>query len=748
MALANITLGATTQGTTFADIIINNVNSVADGITQGFAQFVHDPRALKDTVSVFVHAQNPRKFADAVVMRRIETQKLDDIWNFPLNMTVPTTCPIPWTLVEATVKSQTGQESWEFNIMRTVDFIGRNYIRIVLPEINCAELYDKATNSVDTRPLTDPEHIYLGAWHRDLVPRLISQISFYPRSNAHKLFEYTGYDIYVHNILFGNAHKEMNDLMAGEDKFELAYDPYRVDGSALGLASFKGIDAWSDYQYSESGQNGFWSYTPLARVTGSQDQIIDYLQLDTVMTGFEFRDVYRHNVWYEKPVAINYHARHSIHEHRLYHAAKDIVIPLDILPFGYSVASSLPTAALAGECGYIRLNLYNNWLDRAFYLTKASDVPALHPLVNHLHYAAGDATPEGAVVGADNDPRLGWVNERSIGRYGDSEFASQVDPNGEGGVAAAPGFDSNLKFSSPGNILGASTSYHVRDNIVPTTVSFDGVEAANRGMYGSRVNQYDGTYKTVPNITARGNSKRVAIGGTSAVNTPTSASVNQESVNFNDQVIIYKMSEINNAFYQNIKSQIDVRLMQVGYQTLPCIREFLSKLPNIYITTEWDDKYITTNDSHFDINNDLYIQAIIIWWIPQDANGNESMRVYANHMINHEAPIIQTLNLVNEQSQGNTTYDWSTLNVLNPAQMNMNPLIENMGLISFSPSLTPNQLPLAYYDSNISGYLKATINQTDPNMPKINLTRGGAKIISIGVNGVASVNLNLYRLVF
>ncbi len=30
--------------------------------------------------------------------------------------------------------------------------------------------------------------------------------------------------------------------MAGEDKFELSYDPYRVDGFALGLASYKGID--------------------------------------------------------------------------------------------------------------------------------------------------------------------------------------------------------------------------------------------------------------------------------------------------------------------------------------------------------------------------------------------------------------------------------------------------------------------------------------------------------------------------
>ena len=67
-------IGATTQGTTFADIIINNVNSVADGVIQGFAQFVHDPKSLKDTVAMFSKASAPRKFADAVVLRRIETQ--------------------------------------------------------------------------------------------------------------------------------------------------------------------------------------------------------------------------------------------------------------------------------------------------------------------------------------------------------------------------------------------------------------------------------------------------------------------------------------------------------------------------------------------------------------------------------------------------------------------------------------------------------------------------------------------------
>jgi hypothetical protein len=99
-------IGATTQGTTFADIIINNIVAVADGMMAGFAQFVHDPKALKDTVSAFAKTQIPKRFPDAVILRRIELQNLDDIWRFPLNMAVPNTCPIPWTVLESTIRTQ------------------------------------------------------------------------------------------------------------------------------------------------------------------------------------------------------------------------------------------------------------------------------------------------------------------------------------------------------------------------------------------------------------------------------------------------------------------------------------------------------------------------------------------------------------------------------------------------------------------------------------------------------------------
>jgi hypothetical protein len=190
--------------------------------------------------------------------------------------------------------------------MRTVDFVGRNYVRIVLPEVDTTKVRDSTDESVY---MSDPDHIYLGAWYRDLVPRLIQTLSFYPRANTHKLFDYSGYDIFIHNILFGNAQKEMNDLMAGEDKFELCYDPYRVNGSALGLASYKGIDAFKLYEIDDSVNPALVTRDKQDRGVAAPgrrpdslttDGIVDYFQLDTTKRDQEFRNFYRANVWFEK----------------------------------------------------------------------------------------------------------------------------------------------------------------------------------------------------------------------------------------------------------------------------------------------------------------------------------------------------------------------------------------------------------------------------------------------------------------
>ena len=110
----SVEIGCSQSSTSFADIIINNDNAVADGLISGFAQFVHDPKYLKEFVSVFNRQMIPEKFADAVINRRIDTQELNNIWDFPLNLTCPATVPVPWTIVDATVKGFTGVAELEF----------------------------------------------------------------------------------------------------------------------------------------------------------------------------------------------------------------------------------------------------------------------------------------------------------------------------------------------------------------------------------------------------------------------------------------------------------------------------------------------------------------------------------------------------------------------------------------------------------------------------------------------------------
>lgn len=740
--LADQTLGCITNGTSFADIIINSVGAVADGQIQGFAQFVHDPVSLKTQVQQLAKQSISTAFADAVTQRKVAAEALDNLWAFPFNMKCSNTTPTPWTFIEATVKSQTASNAWEFNIMRTIDFIGRNFLKITLPAINTSNVKDSYVNSNAVGIMQHPEHTYLGAWHTELVPRLIESLEFYTRSNSHKLYEYSGYDIAVHNILFGNAHKEMNDILAGEDKFELCYDPYRVDGSAMGLASFKGVDAYVSYvpdaEAAGSGLSGAKSFKKDLKdaTLGQQDGFVDYFQLDTTMDDAEFRDIYRHNVWYEAPVARNYWARHSIHSRRMFHQKKDIVIPLDILPFGYSIGSSLPTAAIGTECGFIKVKVYSDWLNRCFYLTKLSDVPSLHPLVNHIHYKAGDFTPEGHTIGAEeDDARAGWVNERSLGRFADPTFVRADESNVQLDAKSVP-------FSTQGSILNSGYAPN-RENIVPTNVELD--------EEGTDVIETKRGYIPVKNHSKLVRGKWAGSVSSSTTNGLSELTRNQALVDKDGSstAFIHKLSDVDNTLYSQIKSELQVKLLQVGYQTLPCIREYFSKLPNIYITTEWkDEEFDVQTTSKIEVNNDLFIEGIVLWAIPSDANGIRSMRVYPCHMIDHEYPLLAGIKLINEQSQGETILDWTMLNVMNPAQMDLNPLYENMGLISFSPSLKPNEMPYAFYDTNIASTLKIDILKAADVNYRINLKQGVIRTIIIGVNGVANVNLSCYRLVF
>ena len=778
MLSSDTTIGCSLSSTSFADIIINNVNAVAQGLISGFAQFVFDPKYLSDMVSIFNNQKIPDKFSDAVMLRRMETQKLDDSWNFPLNMSCPNTVPLPWTIVDSEIRTQTTTFSYEYNIMRITNFIGRNYVRLVLPEVDTTTIQDSAVQADLSKWMTDREHMYLGSWHRDLIPRIIKKVSFYPRANAHKLFEYSGYDIFVQNILFGNAAKAMNDLMAGEDDFKLVYDPYRVHGSALGLASYKGIDNvvnfTSDYV---SGQNQEWisvqgSGTGLA----GQDGFIDSWKRDTYMDGDEFKNIYRKNVWYESPVAQNYACRHSIHSRRFVHAKKVITFPLDILPFGYSIASSLPTASLAGDCGFLRIELYDNWFDRSFYLTRASDIPLLHPIVNHTHIVPGDAQQslskssiEGdskvsAKVDIDENGRLvvsgrdsfkvGWVNPNSIGRYADEVFFNKLS-----GLTA----DVNAEITS----ADLETPSQVAQQTIggPDPTKLEGLVMSRTEPTDSQGNVWSsggmsarGKPAGVTSFDSTGKSRFGQVKSDFAGKVDRSKNSYDYESNYNTSLLdtqnngfIFKPSSISSTWSTQLNSQITIKLLQIGYQTLPCINEFLTNLPNVYITTEWNTKEISINDVNFDIMNDIYAQALLFWFIPQDENGIESMRLYPHHLINHEAPVIPGIKIQNEQAQGQTIYSWDLMNLTTPHILGMTqPLLENMGLISFTPKLVSNEFPSAYYDPNICGYLKCQFLKSEESQAQniCNLTKGTCRIITIGTNGVALCNLNLYRLIF
>lgn len=812
-------LGASSVGTTFPDVIVNYVDGTATKRIAGFAQVVHNPSELKTVADTLAQQEIPSVFADAVLLRRQELQQINDVWDFPLAASVPNTCPLPWTIIEATEKAALTNNRVEYNIMKTLDFNGRNILRLELPTIS---LFDINFNhlTANANPKEQAQNMYLGAWHRDLIPRIVKQLAIYPRSASHELFVYSGHCIFIHNLIFGNERKEMNDLMSGEDKFELCYDPYRVDGSALGNNSFKGMDVYSVYNTPSASFNNFNVTSAKAinsqAMTQSADGFVDYYQRNDFMDIQEFNDIYRKNVYYEAPIAQNYNARHSIHSRRVIHMGRSIDVPLDILPFGHSLSSALSTAALAGEAGYLRVELYEDWPSRAFYCTKISNIAPSHPLVNHLHYEVGDTyrylnAANGESVGRiteDGDNQLvGWVHIDSVGRFGDSEFRRNagVTTDSTGAMVADDSnvFNTASAYSMPQSVVGKNVQNAenvIQGKLIPgstnpgtytipgsnqnaslrtgnRTMQSQAISGSNNGFFGvngtSVTSGYDNALSfTGVNASAgyqfnstiqRGVANYlnaqpiVSNAATVDVNTLLQSVLSENSIL--NTAIIHPLIAIDSSYDLQVRNAIGVRLFQIGFQTLQSISELLTKLPNIYITTEWAERdFPITPLQNFDIsiNNDLYHIADVFWFIPKDNYGIESMRVYPPHMINHEMPLINTMRMQTQLDQGKMIYDWDMLNIVNPSYMGLNPLLENIGILSFAPEIHPNNFPLAYYDPNVAGEIRCTFemgnnlanNLVGADRYSVNLKRGILKVLTIGINGVVSVNLNLFRLVF
>lgn len=815
-------LGATTIGTTPPDIIIAYDEGTMNGRIAGMSQIIHNPAELKVVVDQIAQEEISSQFADAILQRRQALQSINDVWNFPLSAQVPCTSPTPWTVIQANEKAALQNFKVEYNIMKNLDFNGRNFLRIELPPVSLYETNLLGMQSAATEA-EQANNMYLGAWYRDLIPRIVKEISLYPRSSASELFKYSGYAIYIHNLIFGNERKEMNDLMAGEDKFELCYDPYRVEGSALGLNSFKGLDIYRNYNITTpTNVNGFnvssgKNAAVQQQVVGS-DGLVDFYIRNDMMDVMEFNDAYRKNVYYEAPIAQNYNARHSIHSRRVIHNWKVIGVPLDILPFGYSPSSALATAALAGECGYLSVTLYSDWLSRAFYCTKLSNIPPSHPITDHVHYEVGDFyTYKDPVTGSDaigtitedNDGNMvGWVNRDSLGRSGDPEFIRNKTIDANTTTTSDNAFNKVNAYATP-NVIGRNAT---AENIVQAKIRPSDENGVVMGMAGS--NQFGGVRSGMnrnQTITVNGGNVKDSMYGTynglhtnvhtglangayinarnmnpgnvtlnsrfdrsnswntssvianyNNVATADASEITKMILNEGDALstpIVYPLQFINYSYHTQVSQSIAIRLFQICFQTLDCISTLLTRMPNLYICTEWAERDFSitpTQNMEIQVNNDLYQIANVFWFIPTDQFGVESMRVYPPHMINHEMPLINLMRMQTQLGQGQCTYDWHMLNIDNPAYMGLNPLQENIGIMSFSPEIHDDQYPLAFYDPNIAGELKFTFecgNTIDQaavgvNKYSVNLRSGYLKVLTIGINGVGVVNMSLYRIVY
>ena len=414
------------------------------------------------------------------------------------------------------------------------------------------------------------------------------------------------------------------------------------------------------------------------------------------------------------------------------HNAKDIWIPLDILPFGYDISSAINVQAIHGDCGFIHVDLYSNWLDRAFYVTRLSDIPALYTLPNHTHYEPNDLVKKGDYIGENgNDWRLHWVNQNSIGNYG-PDFNKAIARVEQG----LPKED-RPSLNAANVIVGADLSHTEYRGpaaavAVPNTATgqFGAFADGEGAVTGGDIGKY--MVRDITNKSYRkGDSNEI-------------------------ELSIQPLSKVSPAYYNQVKNEINVRLIQVGYKTLPSVRELLTKLPNINICTEWKDIAIKpTVRSQFDIVSDLYMQAAVLMFVPKDSNGIESMRMYPIHYIDHELDVINGIHICNENGQGAANYTWPMLNMTVPSILGLqNPLPENIGIIPFSPKLTPNTLPHMIYDVNVCGQLRLSFLPWDRDSSIANRANavnmkgddGWIIAILIGTNGVCTANLCFSKL--
>ena len=699
-------IGAPIGTASIADFIVSGVNIAATTSSAGIISSLFMDKELKTSINNLSRYSTTYTIAKGTAVRQSILKTLNEKWKCPLATVVKPPILFPWTIHESPISRAESTTSKTFKFSHQCAFIGRMFLRIRLPRIDLSDFSDNSADANKT-----PEHTYVGAWHPDLAPRLISQITLGSKSNSYIVGQWSGQAIFVNTLLFQNDYKRLIDLAQGEDLCTFTYDPYRVDSSAMGMSSFVGVDETTNYNVDAS--NG--QYTQISTVFNVGDGFVDYYKYDSTMTSAEFVNAYRKNIWYENPVVSNYYSRHSIHSRRKVHEAFDIMIPLDFLPFGSTISRSIPSSALGSETGFIDVQLYSNWLERSFYLTRISDIAPNYSLVNHKH----DAT-------------TGFVDKTTLGKTSTAE--------------TAPG-----AYEDDDAVLGGASTPNATESIIPILSEPLPTPTGENAQNPTVTGRYRGSYLTGQSLPYTTNISR------SRNSSATSAldQVSDGRSNVDKTAFVITINSLNPTFAQSISARINFKLYQTSYSTYREFREIISPLPYVYFNFEYKESSysIQENVTNFQLSSNSFDVALVFLVVPEDISGVPSYRVYPHQKIDHELPIMPGISCSTDSATATTTYDWQTMNITTPLNMGMkNELRENIGIISFTPCLTPYEHPYAVYDNNVLNGLNVTICEaTDTSTRlarRINIRNGRLYIIHVGWNGMVGSGMTIFKYLF
>lgn len=757
--MENFDIGATNASVTFPDLIINAVTSVAGGGQQGFENVVFNPRQLIQQTNQFSSMPPTKEFTEAITFRNKYTKIISENYNFPFCSSLINAVPTPWALFQTTIDNQSNN-NYVFNISRIPDFVGKNYIYFKLPAVDLPSSLPPTITDINNSSVEIPSNRFLGAWHNDLIPRIIKNVIIRSKTSGHESYSYSGLNIWLHNILFNNKSK-MFDMLSGQDYFELVYDPF-----------------------------------DFSNVVNPYYQSNSQLVINDVSVNNEFKYIY--GKYYENPVMRN-SARtgHSIHERLLRHEEFTLAIPLDILPIGSNLQNSIPTAALGTDTGFITVEIYDDWFNRAFYLvnTAVSGLAVQQGTTLATNYSTytGNLDVYNAVLPVNTTPitvdtkvqttdkadQVGAVALTGLNLLGAS--ADQAVNNGTTGLTLPVKIDNHYAPYSPepfsAQHIKVATKYTKPDASGSVTMPSVARSAPRynistpNDVLNVRSNLLD---EATESVDARAVSHEAQQSYLPAEISRTLQAARYQEIAprqdtcWNGNWYLYTPKDIRSAsgnlsagsFFELYKSKYAIKLLQSGYYMLNQIKDLLTKYPSLFLATTWDSQEFDIDKiNEMKISNDAYIQALAFTFI-SDENNIEFYTVYPHQLVNAGFPMIGKMQITTETQQGTVVNDWTTLNKIIPYQANIQrPLPTNVGLFTFAPVLTESNFPLAFYDMNIYGSLTIKVSNgnekyiyTDalgnPVNKIANLKRGKLVVTSIGSNGLLIMNLSMTRLIF